>query len=63
MPKRIHKTFPQGDACPTCGRRLTMIYDRPNYKEAICNSMKGHCGWWGYLERGAHRKKTSELVP
>lgn len=56
MPKIVFKKFPLGDSCPVCGRRLKIIKDEFNYKEAICNTMKGHCGWWGYWERGAHRE-------
>jgi len=62
MPKRVHKVFPDGDACPNCGRQLS-IY-RPNrfYKYAYCDKEKG-CGWFGYEEKGQHREKTSDLVP
>lgn len=56
MPKIVHKKFPIEDACPVCGRRLKIIKDEPNYKEAICNIMEGHCGWWGYWIRGQHRE-------
>jgi len=58
MPKIIYPNFPKGDSCPVCGRRLNIIKDESNYKEAICNTMEGHCGWWGFWEKGAHRESS-----
>ena len=55
MPLRIVLAFPKGDSCPVCGRQLIIIKWGPSYKEAICEKDIGHCGWWGYDERGSYR--------
>ncbi len=57
MAKRVVLVFPNDDACPICGRQLIILKWTPSYKEAICERGKGHCGWWGYEERGSFRNK------